>query len=85
MAVHRRFNFKPITAALVAALTVPVVPLAPSASGDQALPEVKLQGQAERADGPVEGYRATHSGTFTKTNTPFKATDFFVNGSLLGS
>src|SRR3954467_14561340 len=39
---------------------------------EQALPEVKVQGQAERADGPVEGYRATRSGTFTRTDTPLK-------------
>lgn len=34
------------------------------------LPEVTVQGRAERADGPVRGYRATRSGTFTKTDTP---------------
>ena len=72
MAEHQRFNFKPITAAVVAALTAPVGALAQSAPGDQALPEVKVQGQAERADGPVDGYRATRSGTFTKTDTPLK-------------
>jgi catecholate siderophore receptor len=70
MAEHQRCNFKPITAAVLAALTVPVGALAQSAPGDQALPEVTVQGQAERADGPVEGYRATRSGTFTKTDTP---------------
>ncbi len=36
------------------------------------LPEVSVQGQAERADGPVEGYRAERSSTFTKTDTPLK-------------
>jgi len=39
---------------------------------DQILPEVKVRGDAERADGPVDGYRATRSGTFTKTDTPLK-------------
>jgi catecholate siderophore receptor len=39
---------------------------------EQTLPEVKVQGQAERADGPVDGYRATRSSTFTKTDTPLK-------------
>jgi len=34
------------------------------------LPEVTVKGQAERADGPVDGYRATRSGTFTRTDTP---------------
>ncbi len=34
------------------------------------LPEVKVQGQAERAEGPVTGYRPTRSGTATKTDTP---------------
>ena len=37
---------------------------------DATLPEVKVQDQAERADGPVDGYRATRSSTFTKTDTP---------------
>ena len=38
----------------------------------QALPEVTVQADAERADGPVDGYRATRSGTATKTDTPLK-------------
>ena len=38
----------------------------------QLLPEVLVQGSAERADGPVDGYRATRSGTATKTDTPLK-------------
>jgi catecholate siderophore receptor len=36
------------------------------------LPQINVQGQAERADGPVTGYRATRSATFTKTDTPLK-------------
>lgn len=39
---------------------------------EQTLPQVNVQGQAERADGPVQGYRATRSATFTKTDTPLK-------------
>src|SRR5690242_12795850 len=39
---------------------------------EQVLPEVKVEATAERADGPVEGYRANRSGTFTKTDTPLK-------------
>src|SRR5204863_9570053 len=38
------------------------------------LPEVRVQEKAieERADGPVDGYRATRSSTFTKTDMPVK-------------
>lgn len=42
------------------------------AQPEQVLPEITVQDQAERADGPVKGYRATRSGTFTKTDTPLK-------------
>lgn len=40
----------------------------------QTLPQVSVTGDAsdERADGPVQGYRATRSATFTKTDTPLK-------------
>lgn len=33
------------------------------------LPQIDVRGQSERADGPVDGYRATRSATFTKTDT----------------
>jgi catecholate siderophore receptor len=36
------------------------------------LPEVKVQAQPERADGPVQGYRATRSASFSKTDTPVR-------------
>ena len=36
------------------------------------LPEVKVKAEEERADGPVDGYRATRSSTFTKTDLPLK-------------
>lgn len=36
------------------------------------LPEVKVIENAERADGPVDGYRATRSSTFTKSDIPLK-------------
>ncbi len=39
---------------------------------DQALPEVKVSGQAEFADGPVRGYNAHRSATATRTDTPLK-------------
>ena len=43
-------------------------------SADMTLPEVAVEEQRwwERANGPVQGYRATRSGTFTKTDTPLK-------------
>jgi len=39
---------------------------------EQSLPTVRVEALAERADGPVEGYRATRSATFTKTDTPLR-------------
>ena len=59
---------KPSVAAALAALGHCGLALA----ADAALPQVNVQAQAERADGPVEGYRATRSATFTKTDTPLK-------------
>ena len=56
---------KLITAALLA-------PAACCAQAEQALPEVKVRGVAERADGPVQGYRARRSSSFTKTDTPLE-------------
>jgi catecholate siderophore receptor len=46
--------------------------LAQEQQSETTLPEVKVQSQAERADGPVTGYRAERSSTFTKTDTPLK-------------
>lgn len=71
---------KPLRKARVgAALAAALLPLAAGAAHAQAarqaettLPEVTVKGEAERADGSVEGYRATRSGTFTKTDTPLK-------------
>ncbi|MGE5490692.1 MAG: TonB-dependent receptor [Actinomycetota bacterium] len=39
---------------------------------EQTLSQVNVQGQAERADGPVKGYRATRSATVTKTDTALR-------------
>jgi catecholate siderophore receptor len=36
------------------------------------LPQITVKGEGERANGPIEGYRATRSATFTKTDTPLK-------------
>lgn len=70
MTKHGIFRFKSITAAIVATLSIPVSVHGQDISGEKQLPEIMVQDQAERADGPVEGYRATRSGTFNKTNTP---------------
>ena len=72
MAESQLFNSKPLIVAIMATLTTPIGALAQSAASDPVLPEVKVQGQTERADGPVDGYRATRSGTATRTDTPLK-------------
>jgi len=63
-----RFKRRPVAAAVCMLLSAP--PLAFAQAQEQTLPEVKVIGQAERADGPVTGYRATRSATATKTDTP---------------
>lgn len=63
-----RFRFTPPIGAVVLTLTA----AAPACAADQQLTEIKVQEQAERADGPVDGYRATRSSTATKTDTPLK-------------
>src|SRR5262245_31662542 len=55
---------RPIAAAVLAMLSTCAL------AQEQTLPEVKVRGEAERADGPVTGYRATRSSTATKTDTP---------------
>lgn len=59
-------SMKPAALAVLSAIGIV------SVAAEQTLPQVTVQGQAERADGPVEGYRATRSSTFTKTDTPLK-------------
>ncbi|HUQ25449.1 MAG TPA: TonB-dependent siderophore receptor [Burkholderiales bacterium] len=61
------FRRSPVAAAVLAVFST----LA-QAQSEQTLPEVKVQGEAERADGPVTGYRATRSSTATKTDTPLR-------------
>lgn len=63
------FKRRPIAAATLALLSTSPAAFA-QAQADQTLPEIKVQADAERADGPVTGYRATRSGTATKTDTP---------------
>jgi catecholate siderophore receptor len=72
-----RNHFAPAALGLACAL-----PLAASAQAvpaeskdgknETTLPEVKVQASGERADGPVEGYNARRSATFTKTDTPLR-------------
>ena len=55
-----RFKRRPLAAAILALLSTPPLAFA-QAQPEQTLPEIKVQGEAERADGPVTGYRATRS------------------------
>lgn len=61
---------------VLSALSAAIVAIFPfktfAQQGETILPQVKVEGNAERADGPVQGYRAERSGTFTKTDTPIK-------------
>jgi catecholate siderophore receptor len=61
------FRIKPSLLAVLAALG-PCV----SALADTTLAPVEVNAQSERADGPVVGYNAKRSATFTKTDTPLK-------------
>ena len=65
------FRLKRLAAAVVAALAAPAVVFA-QAAAEATLPEVVVPAAGERADGPVQGYRATRSSTFTKTDTPLR-------------
>src|SRR3954451_133530 len=65
------FKRRPVAAAFLTLLSTP--PLAfGQVQPEQTMPEIKVEGQAERADGPVTGYRATRSSTATKTDTPLR-------------
>src|SRR6185369_6398093 len=66
MAGRYRSRLTPLASAVLVSLVLP--PAARAA--EQVLSEIKVQEQAERADGPVDGYRATRSSTATKTDTP---------------
>ncbi len=55
-------------AAIAAAFPLP----SPAQQRDTVLPQVRVEERAEQADGPVQGYRAERSSTFTKTDTPLK-------------
>lgn len=63
-----KFVLNVLGAAIAAAL-----PLKSTAQqAETVLPQIKVESQKERADGPVEGYRAERSSTFTKTDTPLR-------------
>ncbi|KON79886.1 TonB-dependent siderophore receptor [Azoarcus sp. PA01] len=64
-----KIRMKPAAVAVFAALGGAHVAVH---AADAVLVPVVVKGEAERADGPVEGYRATRSATFTKTDTPLK-------------
>ncbi len=63
-----RIRIRPLTIAAVAACGA----IGQLHAADTALPQVNVQDQSERADGPVKGYRAIRSSTFTRTDTPLK-------------
>lgn len=65
MACH--FKLKLSALAVLTAAGIPHVQ-----ADDALLKPITVQERAERADGPVQGYRATRSATFTKTDTPLK-------------
>ena len=59
---------KPAALAVLAALAG----IGAAHAAEQTLPQVNVQAQQERADGPVDGYRATRSATVTKTDTALR-------------
>ena len=70
--MSNRFRLHPVAAALAFLLSPALHAQSPASGNETTLPEVKVREEAERADGPVEGYRATRSSTFTKTDMPLK-------------
>ena len=67
--VHRRAA---AIAALASACVAGDVRAQSATPSGTVLPEITVHEQAERADGPVQGYRANRSSTFTRTDTPLK-------------
>jgi catecholate siderophore receptor len=65
-------HLRPAVALTLAALAQLAMPGLAQAAEDSAMPAVTVRAQGERADGPVTGYRAERSATFTKTDTPLK-------------
>ncbi|HZW12584.1 MAG TPA: TonB-dependent siderophore receptor [Noviherbaspirillum sp.] len=65
-------KLRPIAAFTLAALAQLAVSGMAYAAGEETLPAITVHAQGERADGPVTGYRAERSATFTKTDTSLK-------------
>ena len=65
-------RLRPIAALTLIALAQIAVANSAYAAEDATLPSITVRAQGERADGPVNGYRAERSATFTKTDTPLK-------------
>jgi len=63
-----RTPMKPVALAVLAALGA----IGVAHGEEQTLPQVTVQDQAERASGPVDGYRATRSATITRTDTALR-------------
>ncbi|HYD95415.1 MAG TPA: TonB-dependent siderophore receptor [Noviherbaspirillum sp.] len=66
------FRLRPSVALTLAAVAQFALPGIAGAAEDTTLPSVTVRAAAERADGPVNGYRAERSATFTRTDTPLK-------------
>ncbi|WP_420473447.1 TonB-dependent receptor [Noviherbaspirillum sp. ST9] len=66
------FHLRPSVALTLAAVAQICVPGMAAAAEDSNLPSVTVRAKGEQADGPVTGYRAERSSTFTKTDTPVK-------------
>lgn len=65
-------RLRPAAAFTLAALAQIAMPGLAHGAEESTLPSVTVHAQGERADGPVNGYRAERSATFTKTDTPLK-------------
>jgi catecholate siderophore receptor len=62
----------PIAATLLACLAGPTFAAEAVAASEATLEEVQVKSSRERADGPVDGYRAKRSSTVTKTDTELR-------------
>ncbi|HJV73047.1 MAG TPA: TonB-dependent siderophore receptor [Noviherbaspirillum sp.] len=71
-ATFRLPQLQPMVALTIAALAQLAAPGLAHATDESVLPSITVRAEGERADGPVNGYRAERSATFTKTDTPLK-------------
>jgi catecholate siderophore receptor len=65
-------SLTPIAAALLACLSGSAFATDAAVTTEATLEEVKVKSSRERADGPVDGYRAKRSSTVTKTDTELR-------------